>query len=71
MYEKLSRLPTLKFGWDMKNIIYLVLMVLFLLAGIRGIVGGTSGEVIALEFLFGFICGAAIWQNKKSIKGHD
>jgi hypothetical protein len=47
-------------------------MILFLLAGIRGFVlGGTSSEVIMLEFLFGFICGAAIWQNKKSAKSQE
>jgi hypothetical protein len=52
-----------------KNIIYFILMVLFLLAGIRGVVlGATSNAAIMLEFLLGFICGVAIWQNKKSAK---
>ncbi|HEY8100455.1 MAG TPA: hypothetical protein VIF82_06845 [Burkholderiaceae bacterium] len=56
----------------MKNIIYFVLMTLFLLAGIRGVFSGeTSSEVIMLEFLFGFVCAAAIWQNKKSAKNKE
>ncbi len=53
----------------MKNVVLFVLMILFLLAGIRGVLmEETSNEAIMLEFFFGFICGVAIWQNKQSRK---